>query len=97
MKDKIIEILKNVYDPEMPLIDIWTLWLVYDINIDWNKIKILMTLTTPNCPMPGMIVDMVKNAILDHFPDFEIQIDLTFDPLWNPDMIKDESLKQLFE
>ena len=98
-KDKVIDLLKDVYDPEFPLVDVYTLGLVYDIDINSaeKQINIVMTLTTPNCPMPERIVDMVKNAISKEFENYEIMVDLVFEPRWTPENIKDEEIKQIFE
>lgn len=91
--------LETVYDPEFPVIDIWTLWLIYDITInnDENLIYILMTFTTPACPMGDMIKQMTKNAIYDVYPDREVALEITFDPLRSPSMIRDEDLQRMFE
>ncbi len=98
MKTKIEEILKEVYDPEFPMVDVWHLGLIYNISIDKKKkyIHILMTLTTPACPMPELIMELVKNAIMEKYPDWEIETELTFDPIWSPELIKDEDIKQMF-
>lgn len=97
-KEIIINVLKEVYDPEFPIVDIYTLWLIIDINIDEKKfiINILMTLTSPMCPMWDMIIDMVKNSISSKFPNYNTDVELTFDVMWNLDMIKDEDLKKMF-
>lgn len=96
--EKIIEQLKSVYDPEFPLVDIYTLGLFYDIKFDeeLNKIDILMTFTTPSCPMSEMLQEMTKNAIREEFPWVEIIIEITFDPMWKIEMIKDEDLQRMF-
>jgi len=91
--------LETVYDPEFPVIDIWTLGLIYDITIneDDNLILILMTFTTPQCPMGDLIKQMTINAIIEVYPDREVALEITFDPLWNPTMIRDEDLQRMFE
>lgn len=91
--------LQTVYDPEFPVIDIFTLGLIYDISIDDKNqaIHILMTFTTPACPMGDMIEQMVKNAIMEIYPCWDIIIEITFDPLRSPKMIKDEDLQRMFE
>lgn len=98
MKDKIVEALKQVYDPEFPVVDIYTLGMIYNIDIDEKnkKIYVLMTLTSPMCPMWDMIIEMVKNAILEQFPEWQVEVELTFDPMWNPSMIKDEDIRKMF-
>lgn len=91
--------LQTVYDPEFPVIDIFTLGLIYDISID-NKnqtIHILMTFTTPACPMGEMLEQMTKNAIHEVYPGREVMVEITFDPMRTPKMIKDEDLQRMFE
>lgn len=91
--------LETVYDPEFPVIDIWTLGLIYDITIneDENLIHLLMTFTTPACPMADIIEQMTKNAVNEVYPDREVALEITFDPLRNPSMIRDEDLQRMFE
>jgi len=95
-KEDIIDILKTVYDPEVPILDIYSMGLIYDIWIKDNQVNILMTLTSPACPMGDMILEMVKNAITERFPDAEVNISLTFEPAWEPKMIKDEDIREMF-
>lgn len=99
MKDKIIEALEDTYDPEFPVVDIYTLGLVYDIDIDEDdkQIQIVMTLTTPNCPMPDRITEMVKNNIEKKVEEYEVLVDLVFEPKWTPEKIKDDEIKQMFD
>lgn len=99
MHDLIVAQLETVYDPEFPVIDIYTLGLVYNISIDDEKslIHILMTFTTPQCPMGEMIEQMTENAILDVYPARQVRIEITFDPLRSPKMIRDEDLQRMFE
>ena len=94
----IIECLKTVYDPEFPMVDLYTLWLIYDVKVDELKktVNILMTYTTIACPLWDMLQQLCRNAILDKFPDFEINIEITFEPLWSTDMIKDKDIQKLF-
>jgi len=95
-KENIINILKTVYDPEVPILDIYSMGLIYEINIKDNLVQILMTLTSPACPMWDMILEMVKNSITEKFPDAEVEINLTFEPAWEPKMIKDEDIREMF-
>lgn len=94
----IIDRLKTVYDPEFPMIDLYTLGLIYDIKLNTNnkEINILMTYTTPSCPMWEMLQQLCKNAINEKFPDYEINIEITFDPMRKITNIKDEDLQKLF-
>ena len=98
LEEKIIEKLKTVYDPEFPLVDMYTLGLIY--GVDFKKISkvcdIIMTFTTPTCPMADMIMELVKNAVLDVVPEREVNIVVSFDPIWDPSMIKDSDLQKMF-
>ena len=98
LQNEIIEKLKTVYDPEFPLVDMYTLGLIYDIELkEKNKVcDITMTFTTPACPMADMIMELVKNAVLDVIPDWEVDIIISFEPMWTPSMIKDPDLQKMF-
>ena len=98
LQKEIIEKLKTVYDPEFPLVDMYTLGLIYDIELkEKNKVcDITMTFTTPACPMADMIMELVKNATLDVIPEREVNIIISFDPMWDPSMIKDQDLQKMF-
>lgn len=93
------EKLKTVYDPEFPLVDIFTMGLIYDITVNEEEKAciITMTFTTPACPMADMIMEMVKNAVIEIIPDFDIEIAISFEPMRNPKMIKDTDLQRMFE
>ena len=97
-EQKIIDALMTVYDPEFPLIDIWTMWLIYQIEIlhDVEMVNLTMTLTTPACPAADYITESAKNAIEDRYPDYDCAIMVTFEPTWTIDMIKDEDFKKIF-
>lgn len=96
--NEIIDCLKTVYDPEFPMVDLYTLGLIYDVKVnESNKIiNMVMTYTTIACPLWDMLQQLCKNAILEKFPDFEINIDVTFEPLRSTDMIKDKDIQKLF-
>jgi len=93
------EQIKTVYDPDFPLIDIRTMWLIYDIKADRDNhiIDIHMTYTTPACPSGELMQEIMINAIHEKFPDWGINIDVTFDPMRSIQMMKDEDLKRMFE
>jgi len=93
------EKLKTVYDPEFPLIDIYTLWLIYDVKFSPKEkiVTIVMTFTTPFCPMADMIQEMIRNAVLEVVPDVSVEIAVTFEPTWNQTMIKDPDLQRMFQ
>jgi len=89
-KQQVISKLKKVNDPELR-IDIWTMGLIYDINIDKSIIRIKMTFTTPGCPYGPWLLDSVKNEVSKIKGVKKVDIDLTFDPLWKPS----ENLKEM--
>lgn len=99
MLKTIEEQLMTVYDPEFPVIDIRTLGLIYTVTLDDDAslIHVLMTFTTPACPMGEMIEQMTKNAINEVYPARSVDIEITFDPMWSPKMIKDQDLQRMFE
>ncbi len=93
--DKIIEVIKTIYDPEIP-VDIYELGLIYDVFVNENnEAKILMTLTSPNCPvaetLPVEVEEKVKT--LEEIKDAEVEI--TFDPTWTQDMMSEEAKLEL--
>ena len=93
--DQIVRGVKTIYDPEIP-VDIYELGLIYDVFVnDENQAKILMTLTSPNCPvaesLPREVEDKVKT--LPNIADCEVEI--TFDPTWTQDMMSEEAKLEL--
>lgn len=93
--EKIVKVLKTIYDPEIP-VDIYELGLIYDVLVNEdNEVKILMTLTSPNCPvaetLPVEVEEKVKslNAIKD------AEVEITFDPPWTQDLMSDEAKLEL--
>ncbi len=99
------EALKEVYDPEIP-VNVYDLGLIYAIDarrVDGKpKVKILMTLTAIGCPVTGSILAYVEQALLDKIPGLSeenLEIEVTFDPPWSPDMVSEvgrEALKELY-
>ena len=93
--DKIVNVLKTIYDPEIP-VDIYELGLIYDVFVNEDdEVKILMTLTTPNCPvaetLPLEVEEKVKS--LDEVKDATVEI--TFDPPWSQDLMSEEAKLEL--
>jgi FeS assembly SUF system protein len=91
----IVKKLKTIYDPEIP-VDIYELGLIYDVMVNTDyEVKILMTLTSPNCPvaesLPREVEDKVKS--IEHVKDAEVEI--TFDPPWSKDLMSDEAKLEL--
>ena len=99
MKAKIIDILKQCYDPEIP-IDLWNLGLIYDINItttenNRNDVKITMSLTTPGCTMRQHMADDIKNKVKALEKINNIEVTVTFDPAWTREMMTDYDREKL--
>ncbi|MAO94217.1 MAG: FeS assembly SUF system protein [Flavobacteriales bacterium] len=93
--EKIVKELKQVFDPEIP-VDVYELGLIYDVFINEDyEVKILMTLTSPNCPvaesLPKEVEDKVKS--IDEVKDAEVEI--TFDPPWTKDLMSEEAKLEL--
>lgn len=95
LKEKIIEVLKTVYDPEIP-VNIYDLGLIYNLEVEDNgTVKILMTLTAPNCPIADQILEEIKGKLelLEEIKD--VKIDLTFNPPWDISRLSDEAKLEL--
>jgi FeS assembly SUF system protein len=94
-RDKIVEAIKTVYDPEIS-VDIYDLGLIYEINIkEDNNIHILMTLTSPSCPAAGQLPQEVEDKVKELEGINEVNVELTFDPAWGQDMMSDEAKLEL--
>lgn len=90
-EDEIVATLMEVKDPEID-IDIWTLGLIYDIQVkDEKNVTITMTMTTPTCPYAPIIIESTKTATQSLGYD-NVKIDITFDPPWEPPPFLRESL-----
>ena len=98
MKKKVVDILKKCNDPELP-IDLWNLGLIYDLNINENEnnfdVSILMSLTTPGCTMGQYMMDDMKMKLATIKNIGDVDIELTFDPPWNPEMMTEEGKVKL--
>ena len=82
IKEQVIEALKTVMDPEVP-VNIWELGLVYDIKIDGGAVKIDMTMTSPTCPMADEIMEMAREKILAIPSVADADINLVWTPAWD--------------
>jgi metal-sulfur cluster biosynthetic enzyme len=98
IKKKVVDILKKCNDPELP-IDLWNLGLIYDLNINENEnnfdVSILMSLTTPGCTMGQYMMDDMKMKLTTIENIGNIDIELTFDPPWNPEMMTEDGKVKL--
>jgi len=93
--DLIIDGLKDVYDPEIP-VNIYDLGLIYSVDIDeTNRANIIMTLTSPGCPVADMLVDDVRQAALAVVNVQEAEVELVFDPPWDKSMMSEEARLEL--
>ncbi len=93
--EKIVEILHTIYDPEIP-VDIYELGLVYDVFINENRdVRILMTLTSPNCPVAELLPMEVQEKVKTIDEINEVEVELTFDPPWSQDMMSEEAKLEL--
>lgn len=95
-EQEIVEILQTVYDPEVPILDIYSMWLIYEIKIEWDNVYILMTFTSPACPMGDMIIQMVQNSISERYPNVIVDVETTFEPAREVSMIKNEDIRDIF-
>jgi FeS assembly SUF system protein len=90
-RDAIVEALKTVYDPEIP-VDIYELGLIYEFDLsDSGQVRILMTLTTPGCPVAGEMPGMVAEAVAALDGAGEVEVELTWDPPWTPDKMSEDA------
>ena len=93
--EKIVHVLKTIFDPEIP-VDIYELGLIYDVFVNEdNDVKILMTLTTPNCPVAESLPQEVKEKVRELDEVNEVELELTFDPPWTRDLISEEAKLEL--
>jgi FeS assembly SUF system protein len=95
LKDKIIQALKTIYDPEIP-VDIYELGLIYEINVyPINNVYILMTLTSPSCPSAEVIPGEVEQKIKAIPGVNDVKVELTFDPPYSQDMMSEAARLEL--
>jgi len=93
--EEIVEVLKTIYDPEIP-VDIYELGLIYDVFVNENNdIKILMTLTSPNCPVAETLPMEVEEKIRTIEAVNSVEVEITFDPPWNQDLMSEEAKLEL--
>lgn len=95
IETRIAEVLKSVYDPEIP-VNIYDLGLIYNIDLDDDHIAhIIMTLTAPNCPLVEELVEEVKYKVAGTKGVKDCELQLTFDPPWDRSMLSEEAKLEL--
>jgi len=95
LKDKIIEALKEVYDPEIP-VNVYDLGLIYDIDVkEDNTIFVSMTLTSPMCPTAEYLRQLVEDSVNEVGGVSNAVVELTFEPLWTPDRVDKDVREEL--
>jgi len=95
LEQKIIIVLSNIFDPEIP-VSIYALGLIYEINIDESgSVNILMTLTSPNCPVAESLPAEVNREISFLTGVTNVVVEITFEPPWNQDMVTEEGKLEL--
>jgi len=93
--EEVIKVLKTIYDPEIP-VDIYELGLIYDVQIsDEGEAKVLMTLTTPNCPVAESLPMEVEEKVGEINGITKSKVEITFEPEWEKDMMSEEAKFEL--
>ncbi|MFQ5931417.1 MAG: metal-sulfur cluster assembly factor [Nitrospiraceae bacterium] len=93
-KERILEGLKQVYDPEIP-VDIVNLGLIYEVAVDGGRVDVKMTTTAPGCPVGNFIAAEVERVVRMMEGVGEVHAELVYDPPWNQEMISEEGRKML--
>ena len=95
IKKNVIEAIQTVYDPEIP-INIWEVGLIYDVSVDsTGKARVLMTLTSPHCPVAESLPIEVRERVADVAGVTEVDVEITWDPPWDPDMMSEAARLEL--
>ena len=94
-KEQVYEELKKCYDPEIPIVNLVELGLIYDVSIEDDNVNIKMTLTAPGCPMHSVISQDVKSKLEKLESVKNVNVEVIWDPPWNPNMMTDEAKEKL--
>ena len=95
LKKEIIEEIRKIYDPEIP-VNIYELGLIYNVKVENNNTaKIIMTLTSPNCPVAESLPKEVKDSVMQVEGIEKVDLDLVFEPEWNKDMMSEAAKLEL--
>lgn len=95
LRDNVIEVLKSIYDPEIP-VNIYEIGLVYEVNVDADaNVRILMTLTSPMCPVAESLPPEVEERVEAVEGVKSATVEITWDPPWDPDMMSEAAKLEL--
>ena len=94
LKAKIIDEIRKIYDPELP-VNIYELGLIYDIKVENVTAKVKMTLTTPNCPVAESLPKEVKDSIMQVEGIEKVDLDLVWEPPWDKSMMSESAKLEL--
>ncbi len=95
LEGQTINVIKTIFDPEIP-VNIYDLGLIYEIDVNEDgKARVLMTLTSPNCPVAESLPEEVQEKIAAIDGITSVELNLTFDPPWTKDMLSEEALLEL--
>ena len=94
LKEKVINEIKKIYDPEIP-VNIYALGLIYDVSIFEKNVKVKMTLTTPNCPVAESLPKEVKESIMEIDGVDKVDLDLVWEPPWDKSMMSESAKLEL--
>ena len=94
LREQVIAEIRKLYDPEIP-VNIYELGLIYDVKVKDDKAKIIMTLTTPNCPVAESLPKEVKDSAMQVEGIEEVDLDLVFEPPWDKSMMSEAAKLEL--
>jgi FeS assembly SUF system protein len=95
LREQIIAEIRKIYDPEIP-VNIYELGLIYDVKVENNDTaKVIMTLTSPNCPVAESLPQEVKDSVMQVQGIEKVDLDLVFEPPWNKDMMSEAAKLEL--
>jgi len=94
LSEQVIAEIRKIYDPEIP-VNIYELGLIYDVKVKENAVKIIMTLTSPNCPVAESLPQDVKDSAMQVEGIEKVDLDLVFEPEWNKDMMSEAAKLEL--
>ena len=94
LKEQVIAEIRKIYDPEIP-VNIYELGLIYDVKVNEAKAKIIMTLTSPNCPVAESLPQEVKDGAMQVEGVEEVDLDLVFEPPWEKSMMSEAAKLEL--